>query len=271
MMISVLMSIYHKEKPEYFHKAMESIWINQTLKPDEIILVQDGPLTIELEKIIAKWVLVLGDKLKTVPLEQNVGLGNALSIGFKKCSGDFIARMDTDDIAMPERFEKQISFLKQHHNVDVVGTWIAEIDENGLLTRNVVKYPLFHNDMVQFFEKRDPMPHVTVMFRREFFSDSVCYSGKLRMAEDTLLWYQGLLNNRIFANIEYVGVQVRTSKDFFARRADYKKSIDLLKFRLFHVNRDLNYGIKADIYAIAYFLMSISPSFVKKLLYKLFR
>ncbi|WP_244151995.1 glycosyltransferase [Rodentibacter myodis] len=270
-MLSVLMSIYHKEKPEYFKQAMESVWTEQTLKPDEIVLVQDGPLTKELDVAIEEWKLILRDKLKIIKLDRNIGLGNALSIGFKECSYDFIARMDTDDIAMPERFEKQVAFLKMNPNVHVVGTWIAEIDDAGLLTRKVVEYPLSHKGMVSFFEKRDPIPHVTAMFRKTFFSNNVTYSGKLRMAEDTLLWYQGLLNNRILANIDYVGVKVRTSRDFFVRRADYKKSIDLLKFRLFHINRDLNYGLKADVYALAYFIMSISPSFVKRLLYKLFR
>lgn len=70
---------------------------------------------------------------------------------------------------------------------------------------------------------------------------------------------------------DYIGLKFRRSSDFYKRRANWKKTIGLLKFRLFHINRDLNYGIKADIYAITYFLMSISPSFVKKLLYKLFR
>ena len=109
------------------------------------------------------------------------------------------------------------------------------------------------------------------MFRRRFFEKGAKYLSSLVMAEDTLLWYQGFLNNCKLANIDYIGLKFRRSSDFYKRRANWKKTIGLLKFRLFHINRDLNYGIKADIYAIAYFLMSISPSFVKKLLYKLFR
>ncbi|BFU60221.1 MULTISPECIES: glycosyltransferase [Rodentibacter] len=270
-MLSVLMSIYHKEKSEYFNQAMESIWTNQTLKPDEIVLVQDGPLTTELEFAISEWKSTLKDKLKTIPLEKNVGLGNALSVGLKECSGDFIARMDTDDIAMPERFEKQIAFLKNNPSIDVVGCFIEEINEKNEIIKDVVSYPLSHKELYNFFSKRDPIAHPTCMFRRSFFEKGVKYLSDLTMAEDTLLWYQGFLNNCKFANINYVGLKFRRSSDFYKRRANWKKNIGLLKFRLFHINRDLNYGIKADFYAIAYFMMSISPSFVKRLLYKLFR
>ena len=109
------------------------------------------------------------------------------------------------------------------------------------------------------------------MFRKTFFDKAGRYSKEVALAEDTLLWYQAFLNNCRLANVDYIGLKFRRSSDFYKRRANWKKTIGLLKFRLFHIKRDLNYGIKADIYAIAYFLMSISPSFVKKILYKLFR
>ena len=270
-MLSVLMSIYYKERPEYFDQAMKSIWDNQSMKPDQIVLVEDGPLTSELYDVIKNWKVKLGEVLDIISLEKNLGTGGAKSIGLDKCKGDYIAVMDTDDISTSERFEKQVCFLEKNTDIDAVGTWISEINEEGDITRDLVRYPLEHNDLVMLFMSRDPIPHVTSMFRKTFFIKGVKYLSSVTMAEDTLLWYQALLNDCKLANIDFVGVQVRTSEDLFKRRANWKKTIGLLKFRLFHINRDLNYGIKADIYAIAYFLMSISPSFVKKLLYKLFR
>ncbi|OOF67555.1 glycosyltransferase [Rodentibacter caecimuris] len=270
-MLSVLMSIYHKEKPEYFKQAMASIWDNQTMRPDQIVLVEDGPLTPELYEVISNWKNKLGEVLDVISLEKNLGTGGAKSAGLEICKGDYIAIMDTDDISMPERFEKQISFLEENVDIDAVGCFLAEINEKNELIKDIVIYPKIHNDLYDFFAKRDPIAHPTTMFKRSFFKKGTKYLSNLVMAEDTLLWYQGFLNNCKLANIDYIGLKFRRSSDFYKRRANWQKTIGLLKFRLIHINRDLKYSIKADIYAIAYFMMSISPSFVKRLLYKLFR
>lgn len=271
MSLSVLMSIYCKEKAEYFDQAMKSIWDNQSMKPDQIVLVEDGPLTPELYDMIKNWKQKLGEILDIISLEKNLGTGGAKSIGLEKCKGNYIAVMDTDDISTPERFEKQVKFLEKNTDIDAVGCFLKEINEKNEIIKDSVIYPQTHDELQKFFSKRDPIAHPTTMFRRRFFEKGVKYLSSLVMAEDTLLWYQGFLNNCKLANIDYIGLKFRRSSDFYKRRANWKKTIGLLKFRLFHINRDLNYGVKADIYAIAYFLMSISPSFVKKLLYKLFR
>jgi len=109
-MFSVLSSIYHKEHPLHFNSCMESIWDKQTLKPTEIVLIEDGPLTPELDQIIAKWQEKLGKVLRVKKLEQNVGTGKAKNIGLQECAYDIVCIVDTDDIYVPERFEKQIKF-----------------------------------------------------------------------------------------------------------------------------------------------------------------
>ena len=265
------MSIYHKEKAEYFNKAMQSIWDEQTIKPNEIVLVQDGKLTEELYSSIKYWQEKLGNTFKTIPLEKNVGLGDALNTGLKECSYELIARMDTDDISTPQRFEKQIDFLEKNKNIDVVGTYIREIDENENVVKELVKFPLTHEELKTFFSKRDPLAHPTTMFRKSYFEKAGSYRSDLHLAEDTLLWYYGFINDCKFANIDYIGLNFRRTTDFYKRRGDIKKSIGLLKYRLLNINRKLNYGIKADLYAIAYFMISISPSFIKKLVYKILR
>ncbi len=250
---------------------MQSIWDEQTVKPNEIVLVEDGKLTDELYATITKWKEKLGEKLKLVPLKSNVGLALALNEGLKKCNLDYIARMDTDDISTPQRFEKQMEFLDNNSDIDVVGSYICEIDEKENMVKDVVKFPLTHDELYTFFSKRDPLAHPTTMFRKSFFEKVGNYRTDLHLAEDTLLWYDGFLNGCKFANIDYIGLKFRRTEDFYSRRADIQKSIGLLKYRLFNINRKLNYGVKADLFAITYFGLSISPSFIKKLLYNTFR
>jgi len=271
MKISVLMSIYHKEKAKYFNRAMQSIWDEQTVKPNEIVLVQDGKLTDELYSVIYEWQEKLKDILITAPLKKNVGLGSALNEGLKKCSYELIARMDTDDICVKDRFEKQLEFLKINKDIDVVGTYIREIDEDEHIVKDIVEFPLEHDELYDFFSKRDPLAHPTTMFKKSYFEKAGSYRSDLHLAEDTLLWYYGFSNDCKFANLDYVGLNFRRTKDFYKRRANIKKSIGLLKYRIFTINRKLNYGIKADIFAIAYFVISISPSFVKKIVYQILR
>ncbi|MCT8574852.1 glycosyltransferase [Glaesserella parasuis] len=269
--ISVLLSVYAQESAVFLEQAIYSIFNKQTLKPTEIILVQDGPLTLELKNVIDNQKKLLGDVLKVVALDQNRGLANALNVGISYCSGDFIARMDTDDISTENRFLEQFTFLVNNPDIDVVGCWISEIDEHNNIIKAKVEYPLEHNELYSFFEKRDPLAHPSVMFRRSFFDKVKGYSNTIPLAEDTHLWYDGFRAGCQFANISYIGLQFRRNSAFYKRRSNLEKSIKLLKFRLFYINRHLNYGVKADLYAVAYFCLSFMPSIVKKFLYRFLR
>lgn len=269
--ISVLMSIYSGEKVDYFDAAMDSIWTNQTLKPAQVVLVIDGPVSLNVGQAIDKWKERLGSKLTLKKLEENVGLGAALQVGLAECRFEYVARMDTDDIAMPRRLQEQVGFLIEHNKIDVVGTYISEIDEYGATTREVVNYPLIHSEMLKMFAKRDPLPHVTAMFRKSFFKKAGSYSNELKMAEDTHLWYKGFMSGCTFANIPMIGVRVRQSQAFYKRRGDVVKTLALFRFRIKKINRDLHFGLKADVYALCYLLMSFSPAFAKKILYRVLR
>ncbi|KGQ57209.1 glycosyl transferase [Gallibacterium anatis str. Avicor] len=268
---SVLMSVYYKENPNFFDQALSSIWLEQTVRPSQIVLVKDGVLTEDLEKVIKKYIKICGSALDVVSLQKNSGLAYALSQGLKYCKYDYIARMDTDDISTPERFEKQLTFLGKNKDIDVVGSYLTEINENGDVIKKQVNYPLEHDELKEFFSKRDPLAHPTVFFRKSFFVKAGSYTDEVPLGEDTVLWYSGFMNNCHFANIPYVGVLFRRTDSFYKRRSNWKKSIFLLKFRLLTINRNLGYNIKADVYAISYFLLSISPSFVKRIVYQYFR
>lgn len=271
MNFSVLLSVYALESEYYLDQALNSIWDEQSFKPREIVLVKDGPIPSRLNEVIDRHQSKLGGVLKTITLKENKGLAYALNEGIKHCTSDFIARMDTDDISDKDRFLKQITFLIDNPDIDVVGCAISEIDENNIVIKDRVQYPLTHTELYQFFSKRDPLAHPTAVFRRTFFDKVGKYREDVPLAEDTILWYDGFKSDCKFANIPDIGLLFRRTNAFYKRRANWRKSINLLKFRLLYINRDLGYSMMADIYAIAYFSMSIIPSFMKKFLYRFLR
>ena len=126
---SVLMSVYNKEKASYLDKALMSVE-NQTVIPDEIIIVEDGPISIELKKVISKHKKKFGRGFKNVISEKNQGLGAALRLGTKYVSTNWIARMDSDDISVPNRFEIQLKEIIRKPNIAVVGGQVTEFAEN---------------------------------------------------------------------------------------------------------------------------------------------
>ena len=135
MTISVLMSTYIKEQPNYLDEAMRSIWTEQTRKPDQIVLVEDGPLPTALYGILSKWQNVIGDKLTIIENKQNKGLALSLNDGIEACKGDLIARMDTDDIALPDRLKLQEEYMNAHPDVEILGGSLREFNDQGTLNK----------------------------------------------------------------------------------------------------------------------------------------
>ena len=216
MKFSVLMSIYHKEKPEYFKKSLESIWDNQSVKPNEIIIVKDGKLTKELDSIIDTMKSALGDILKVVPLKNNVGLAKALNIGIKHCSCDYIARMDTDDISMPERFEKQIETFINNDKLDICGSYAILIDENGI-KGDIRKMPVTHEKIYENLFAC-PFIHPSVMFKKSSIESIGGYNKNLTRRQDYDLWFKCAKNNMQFLNIDEALILYRFTSDTHKRQ-----------------------------------------------------
>lgn len=223
------MSIYHKEKSEYFNRAMQSIWDEQMIKPDEVVLVQDGKLTDELYKAISKWKEKLGEVLKIVPLEKNVGLGDALNFGLQHCSNELVARMDTDDIALSDRFEKQLKIF-QNNDVDICSSWVSEFDsdENEIIAYR--KVPETHEEIVSFAKKRCPVNHPAVMYRKSSVQKSGGYK-KMMWFEDYYLWARMILNGAKFYNIQEPLVNMRAGFGQLERRSGLKYALSELELQ----------------------------------------
>ena len=231
------MSIYAKEDSKYFHRCMQSIWDEQTLKPSEIVLVEDGQLTEELYALIQQWKDKLPNVLKIVFLDQNVGLGKALNIGLKECSYPIIARMDTDDIAHPKRFEIQTRFLQIYHEIDVVGSWVSEFNNSESNITSYRKLPQSHNKLTLFSKKRNPLNHPSVMYRKKAVLTAGSYLD-MPSFEDYYLWVRMIQNNSKISNIPKVLVNMRGGKEQLKRRGGftYLKNEILFQTKILHMN-----------------------------------
>ena len=185
MKFSVLMSIYKKEEPKYFSEALESV-LNQTVMPNEIVIIEDGILTKELQDVIIKYKEKYPDIIKNYPLKENKGLGLALNYGVTKCKHNLIARMDTDDIALPTRFEKQLEIFEKNPSYDIVGGNILEFAEGTNITNTRI-VPEKKEEIYKYAKKRNPMNHVTVMFKKDTILEVGNYEN-LPYFEDYYLW-----------------------------------------------------------------------------------
>lgn len=216
---SVLMSVYIKENPKYFDRALQSITDDQILKPNQIVLVKDGPLTDELEKIIKKWSEKYKNLFKIISLEKNMGLGEALRIGIENCSYNLIARMDTDDIAKPERFQEQIKIFK-NNEVDLVGSWIDEFWEidNKIKIQKIRKVPEKDKEIKEKLKFLNSFNHPTVMYRKNEVLKAGSYSEKYHLMEDYYLWVRMAMNSCKFYNIQKSLLFFRTTPDTYKRR-----------------------------------------------------
>lgn len=236
MKFSVLMSIYYKEKTEYFNRAMQSIWDEQSVKPSEIVLVQDGPLNDELYESISNWQDKLGGVFKTVALEQNVGLGDALNIGMNNCSNELISRMDTDDIALKGRFEKQLKVF-ENSDTDVCSSWVSEFedDENKIVSYR--KLPELHKDISKFFKIRNAINHPAVMYKKSVVQEAGGYK-KMMWFEDYFLWARMILNGAKFYNIQEPLVKMRAGHSQLKRRSglNYAKYESQFLYEIYKLN-----------------------------------
>lgn len=213
---SVLMSLYVKEDADNFFTAINSM-INQTIPPEEIVLVEDGPLTDALYSVIDEIKYTHPELITSVVHEKNQGLGPALQHGLEVSRNEIIARMDTDDISVLDRCEKQLEFMNSHPDVAIVGGQIEEfIDE----VTNVVgkrEVPTNDSELKEFLKKRCPFNHMTVMFRKSDILEVGNYQEWF-WNEDFYLWIRLALFNKKFANLPEALVMVRTGADMYQRR-----------------------------------------------------
>lgn len=217
---SVAISVYKSDDPKFFDRALFSITEMQTVKPDEIVLVVDGPVCEELNRVIEKYER-LYSIFHIIRLEKNGGLGNALKIAVENSKYDLIARMDSDDVSLPTRFEQQLRYFEEHPEVDIVGGDITEFigDESNIVGKRVV--PKSNEEIQEYMRRRCAFNHVSVMYKRDAVQDAGGYQDWF-CNEDYYLWIRMWLNHAVFANTGSILVNVRVGKEMYQRRGGWK-------------------------------------------------
>ena len=224
------MSIYKNEKPEYLKQALNSI-LNQTLLPDEILIVKDGLLTSELDKTLDEYA-AKNKIIKFLKFEKNRGLGLALRDGVLACKNEIIARMDTDDISKPDRFEKQLNYIAQHPDIVLLGSWIEEFDKDSKVPKSNSILPITYEEILEFAKRRNPFRHVSVIFKKSAVIDSGNYRHFLWF-EDYDLWIRMLKKGYKVANLPEVLLSVREDKKMYERRGGWRYLEQDIKFQKF--------------------------------------
>ena len=251
---SVSISVYNKDNPEYFSEALHSIY-NQTLVPEEVVLVVDGPVSSKIKNIIHDY--EVSKLLKVVWLKDNVGHGKARRIGLNNCSNEYVAIMDSDDICDKERFEKQVECFRDDKDLSIVGGSIIEFIEDVSRVIGKRTIPSNHSDIVRYMKSRCPFNQMTVMFKK---SDVEISGGYLDWYhnEDYYLWLRMYQNSCKFYNLQDVLVYARAGKDFYNRRGGWKYFVSELKLQ--------RYMYKNGIINFLFFLRNILVRFIVQII-----
>lgn len=261
---SVLMSVYHKEKPEYLKEAIGSI-LNQSVKTNDFVIVCDGPLNEGLDEVIADYVRTFPGLFNIYRLSKNMGLAKALNNGILQCKNELIARMDSDDISSPDRIEKQIMAIREK-NADIVGSNIIEFTGDISNTTNIRNVPENNEDIIRFAKKRSPFNHPSVMYRKSAVVDAGFYDD-YRYFEDYNLWATMLLKGYKGYNIQETLLFMRAGEDMYKRRGGFGYVRCIFRFK----NHLRKMGFVSTgtflVGALAHSLVSIIPNGMRTAIY----
>lgn len=268
--VIVLLPVYRKDSPDYLRLAIDSM-LAQTYESLHLLIGIDGPIEGALAQCVEYY--ASDRRITVMPFAQNRGLAVTLNdmIRWAQEQGyTFFARMDADDISLPQRIEKQMAFLLAHPQIDVIGGATNEIDENGNDRNKINRYPLSPEECYCYFAKRNPAAHPAVIIKQSLFDKTGClYRPEYRQNQDTMLWFDAFKHEARMANLPEVVLNFRVTNDFFTKRRNgwaYAKG--LLRDRKI-INRELHYSWKATVYAYLLFLFRISPSWLIRLAYKI--
>ena len=213
---SVLLPVYHRDFPAFLRRAFRSVTTEQTLMPDEVVIVRDGPVGPELGQTLDELVATSPVPVVVVELAENVGLARALEQGLERCSYEMVARMDADDISRPERFAVQIPLVMG--GLDIVGSAIEEFADEGVASRGVVRTPpLTSEDIVRSARFHSPFNHPSVVYRRTAVASAGGYLD-LPLLEDYWLFARMIMRSPRVLNVPEPLVLYRVGAGAYARR-----------------------------------------------------
>lgn len=258
---SVLMSVYCKEKSEYLEYSIKSM-LNQTIMPNEFVIVKDGKLTKELEEILDKYKTLYPEIFKLISLEKNLGLGLALKVGVENCSNELIARMDSDDYSFPTRIQKQLEKFNSDKELDIIGTNVKEFQDDINNVISLVKLPELNDEIYKFSKKRCPFRHPSIMLKKSFIMKIGNYR-EFYLCEDYDLYVRLIRKNAKCYNIQEELVCMRINKDFYKRRGGIKYLSSIMKFK----NEQLN----LKYFTVGEYIKTVVPHIIVCLMPNTFR
>lgn len=265
---SVLMSLYRKEKPEYLRPALDSM-LRQTVGPDEIVLVEDGPLTPELYAVVEEYRTSYPELVHIVVNPQNMGLGLALNAGLKVCRNELVARMDTDDISKPDRCEKQLKRFEEKPELSIVGACIDEFVGEPSNVISVRRVPTSTEEIYEFAKRRSAFNHPAVMYRKSKVLAQGGYAD-LKRNQDVDLFGRMLYAGCKAENIDESLLWFRSSDELAKRRKSWENTRSYIA--TIHKFWKMGYSGFTDfaMVAVAQTGMYLMPVKVQNLIYKAF-
>lgn len=236
---SVAICVYGGDNPEWFDRALQSITIEQTVKPDEIVIVVDGSVPKNIRDVIDKYADINQEyHLNVIWLKENKGLGNALRVAVENCTHEIIARMDSDDISISDRFEQQLSAMMSDDSIDIIGGDITEFIGAEDHVIGVRKVPVSDKDIRKYMKTRCPYNHMAVMYKKKAVQEAGGYLD-WHYDEDYYLWLRMMESGAVFANTGTVLVNVRVGGDMYQRRGGFKYFKSEAKLQKYMLNHKL--------------------------------
>lgn len=265
MRLSVLMAVYAGDTPLHLEQALESL-LRQTVSADEVVLVEDGPIGDALRQVVERYREKL--PLVLVKLRTNQGLGQALRAGLLQCKGELVARMDADDICTPMRLEKQLKFLAEHNDVDVVGGAIAEFLDDSAIIYAVRRPPQGGKELAAFARLRNPLNHMTVMYRKEKVLRAGSYQAPPPF-EDYHLWVRMLMDGCNLCNLDDVLVLVRCGNGMQSRRGGIRYALREVAFVRTMRRMQFISPIQCAIYLLLHIPLRAVPGILRGTVYRM--
>lgn len=217
-MYSVVMAVYSKDRPKWFKQAIESL-VDQTISSNDIVIVADGPLTPQLNAVLRLYRDT--ESVSLIRLRKNQGLGYALNIAISHTKNELIARMDSDDISLPNRFELQIAEFIKNPKLDILGGQIAEFINSPEEIVAYRKVPTTYAEIKKFARRRCPFNHPTVMYKKSVIQKLGGYDVSAIRIEDYDLWLRALASDARCANLDAILLYYRSTQESMKRRKTF--------------------------------------------------
>lgn len=265
---SVLMSVYHKEKPEHFAACLDSM-VNQTFPTDDFVIVCDGPLTPELDAVLEQYTRQYPAMFNIVRLPENVGIGNAANIGLQHCKNELVAKMDADDLAVPDRCEKQVKQFRENPELAVCGGFIEEFDQDPAEPFSIRAVPTTNEEIRKFARRRQPFNNMTVMYRRSAVQAVGGYRS-FRRSEDYDLYLRLLHGGYPAGNLPDILVKARVDNSAFSRRASVATLRGCARSRWYAYRIGYSSLLDVAVCVAGELVILISPARVQQFIYSKF-